>query len=154
MMRPAAERKGESIMGQWMETNRAVVFPAHCDHIGHMNVRWYAHAFDTASFHAWARIGVTFEAMHREGAVTVVARTATDYLREVRAGTLIVVESAFTRLGTKSATYRQRLTDAEAGTLHAVQEVVEVFFDPETRRSTAMPSNFREKIAAALLEED
>ncbi len=140
-------------MGQWMETNRAVVFPAHCDHLGHMNVRWYAHAFDDASFHAWARIGITFEAMEAVGAATVVAHTATDYLTEVKAGSLIAVESAFVKLGSKSATYHQRLINAEHGTLHAKQEVVEVFFDLKTRKSVAMPDRFRSLIEAALVGE-
>lgn len=141
-------------MGQWMETHRGVVFPALCDHLGHMNVRYYAHAFDDASFHAWARIGITFEAMHAEGAVTVVAHTATDFVREVTAGSLIKVETAFVKLGTKSVTYRQRLIDAENGELYANQQVVEVFFDLETRKSVAMPAAFREKIAAALVAEN
>ena len=35
----------------WVETNRAVVFPWHCDHFGHMNGRWYAPIFDDAGFH-------------------------------------------------------------------------------------------------------
>jgi acyl-CoA thioester hydrolase len=140
-------------MGQWMETSRGVVLPAQCDHLGHMNVRYYAHAFDDASFHAWARIGITFEAMHEEGAVTVVAHTATDYLTEVKAGSLIVVESAFVKFGTKSTTYHQRLINAEHGTLHAKQEVVEVFFDLKTRKSVAMPDRFRTIIEAALVDQ-
>ena len=141
-------------MSQWMETNRTVVFPAHCDHLGHMNVRYYAHAFDDASFHAWALIGITFEAMHAEGAVTVVAHTATDFIREVTTGSLIKVESAFVKLGTKSATYRQRLIDAETGEIYANQQVVEVFFNLKTRKSVAMPAAFREKIEAALVTGD
>ncbi len=141
-------------MGQWMETHRTVVFPAQCDHLGHMNVRYYAHAFDDSSFHAWARIGITFEAMHAEGAVTVVAHTETDFIREVTAGSLIKVESAFVKLGTKSATYRQRLIDAENGELYANQQVVEVFFNLKTRKSVAMPAAFREKIEAALVIDD
>ena len=141
-------------MGQWMETNRTVVFPAQCDHLGHMNVRYYAHAFDDASFHAWARIGITFEAMHEAGAVTVVAHTATDFIAEVKAGSLIKVESAFVKLGGKSTTYRQRLVNAETGTLHARQTVVEVFFDLETRKSVAMPARFRDIIAANLVEDE
>jgi len=141
-------------MGQWMETHRTVVFPALCDHLGHMNVRYYAHAFDDASFHTWAKIGVTFEAMHAAGAVTVVAHTATDFIHEVTAGSLIKVESAFVKLGTKSTTYRQRLINAENGQLHANQQVVEVFFDLKTRKSVAMPAQFREKIEAALIAEE
>lgn len=140
-------------MGQWMETHRTVVFPALCDHLGHMNVRYYAHAFDDASFHAWARIGITFKAMHAAGAVTVVAHTETDFVLEITTGSLIKVESAFVKLGTKSTTYRQRLVDAENGALYANQRVVEVFFDLETRKSVAMPAGFREKIEAALIAE-
>lgn len=140
-------------MGQWMETHRTVVFPALCDHLGHMNVRYYAHAFDDASFHAWARIGITFDDMRAEGAVTVVAHTATDYIREVTAGSLIKVESAFVKIGTKSTTYHQRLINAESGELHANQTVVEVFFDLETRKSVDMPPSFRKKIEAALISE-
>ena len=140
-------------MGQWMETHRTVVFPALCDHLGHMNVRYYAHAFDDASFHAWARIGITFKAMHAAGAVTVVAHTETDFVLEITAGSLIKVESAFVKLGTKSTTYRQRLVDAENGELYANQRVVEVFFDLKTRKSVAMPAGFREKIEAALIAE-
>ena len=141
-------------MSQWMETNRTVVFPNQCDHLGHMNVRFYAHAFDDASFHAWARIGITFEAMHAEGAVTVVAHTGTDFIHEVTAGSLIKVETAFIELGTNSTTYHQRLVNAENGELHANQKVVEVFFDLKTRQSVAMPAGFREKIEAALLDGD
>ena len=140
-------------MGQWMETGRTVVLPAQCDHLGHMNVRYYAHAFDDASFHAWARIGITFEAMHEAGAVTVVAHTATDFITEIKAGSLIKVESAFIKLGTKSTSYHQRLINAENGTLHANQEVVEVFFDLEARKSVAMPDRFRTLIEAALVDE-
>jgi acyl-CoA thioester hydrolase len=140
-------------MGQWMETNRSVVFPAQCDHLGHMNVRYYAHIFDDASFHAWASIGISFEAMHAQNAVTVVAHTATDFIQEVKAGSLVKVESAFVKLGTKSTTYRQRLINAEDGSLHARQTVVEVFFDLKTRKSVAMPDVFRDIIARALVED-
>lgn len=154
MLLHPTNRQQDHLMGQWMETHRTVIFPAQCDHLGHMNVRYYAHAFDEASFHVWARIGITFEAMHAEGAVTVVAHTATDFIREVTAGSLIKVESAFVKLGTKSATYSQRLTDAENGELYANQQVVEVFFSLKTRKSAAMPAAFRQKIEAALVTGD
>lgn len=134
----------------WLETARMVVFPAHCDHLGHMNVRFYAQVFDEASFHIWARAGITYAMMTDHGVVTVVARNATDYLKEVRVGSLLLVESAFVKLGTRSVTYRQRLRNAEDGGLHAVQEAVEVVFDPKTRSSAPMPDAIRERITAAL----
>ncbi len=44
-------------MTDWMETNRAVVFPRNCDHLGHLNVRWHGHFFDDAGFICGRRLG-------------------------------------------------------------------------------------------------
>lgn len=140
-------------MADWIETARMVVFPAHCDHLGHMNVRWYAHVLDDGAFHVWPAIGITRALMDAEGAVTVVARTSTDFLREVRAGAMLKVETAFIKLGTKSATHRQRLIDIETGVLHATQEVTEVCFDTKSRSSAPMPDTFRKLIEAAIVKD-
>ena len=139
-------------MADWIDTARMVVFPQHCDHLGHMNVRWYAHVFDDGSFQIWPLIGITNALMQEAGVVTVVARTATDFVHEVRAGDMLRVETGFVRVGTKSATHRQRLVNIETGAIHARQEVTEVCFDLSARRSTEMPARFRELIAAAIVE--
>lgn len=141
-------------MSDWMELHRAVVFPWHCDHLGHMNVRWYAHFFDDASFHLWTRVGIRHSEIRERGIVTVVARTATDFLHELRAGQLLVVTGAFTRLGEKSFTYRLKMENAEDGTLCAVQEAVEVCFDLETRASSPMPDDFRARLEKLVIAED
>lgn len=138
-------------MAEWMETHRAVVFPWHCDHIGHMNVRWYAHFFDDAGFHLWTCIGITPADLDRRGVATVIASTRTDFKHEVNAGDLLVVASAFTRLGTRSLTTHQRMINAGTGELCATQETVEVFFDLETRTASAMPDDIREKLAAVVV---
>ena len=39
-------------MNRKVETRRSVVQPRNCDAIGHMNTRFYAEIFDTASVHA------------------------------------------------------------------------------------------------------
>jgi acyl-CoA thioester hydrolase len=131
-----------------------VVFPAHCDHLGHMNVRWYAHVFDDGSFQIWPLIGITNALMQELGVVTVVARTSTDFVREVRAGDMLRVETAFVRCGSKSAVHRQRLVNVETGTVHGRQEVTEVCFDLKTRKSVAMPEAFRQRIEAAIVADD
>lgn len=151
-----AERElaeGTHAMADWIDTARMVVFPQHCDHLGHMNVRWYAHVFDDGSFQVWPLIGITNALMRELGVFTVVARTATDFLREARAGDMLKVETGFVKCGAKSATHRQRLVNIETGAVHARQEVVEVCFDLETRASTEMPARFRELIEAAMVAE-
>lgn len=139
-------------MADWIDTARMVVFPGHCDHLGHMNVRWYAHVFDDGSFLIWPLIGITNRLMQDTGVVTVVARTATDFLHEARAGEMLQVETGFVKVGTKSATHRQRLVNIESGILHARQEVTEVCFDLKTRKSVAMPDAYRRLIEAAMVE--
>jgi acyl-CoA thioester hydrolase len=133
-----------------METHRAVVFPWHCDHMGHMNVRWYAHAFDDAGFHMWSQIGLSHATLGKRGLGTVIARTETEFKHEASAGELLVVRSAFTRLGTKSLTMSQRMTNAETGVLCAAQDAVEVFFDLKARAAVPIPDDIRAKLEPVL----
>jgi len=135
----------------WRETGRGVVFPWHCDQFGHMNVRWYAHLFDDAAFSLWSVHGIGLRTMEERGFHTVVVRATTEFRREIAAGELYVVESGFSRVGTKSVTDAQRMLNADAGTLHATQEGIEVMFDPETRSSLTVPDDIRAIVEANLV---
>lgn len=141
-------------MSGWCETHRAVVFPWHCDHIGHMNVRWYGHFFDDAGFHLWAIKALPQSALHARGQGLVVAGNRIDFVHEMVAGDLAVVRSAFVRLGGRSVTSASRMYRAETGRLCATLESVEVFFDPETRKSAPMPGDVRAMLEAALAAPD
>ena len=138
----------------WMETHRGVVFPWHCDHLGHMNVRWYGHFFDDAGFHLWSQIGLSHATLKERGVVTVIASIKTDFRRECGAGELVLVRSAFTKLGTKSLTMHQRMSNAETGDLIATQEVIEVFFDVAERTATAMPDDIRTSLQRVVVAPD
>ncbi|MBK19439.1 MAG: hypothetical protein CMM52_11455 [Rhodospirillaceae bacterium] len=140
-------------MSEWTETHRAVVHPWNCDVLGHMNVRWYAHLFDDAEFHLWSIVGLSHATLKKSGIVTVIANTNTDFLHEAAAGELVTIESAFTKLGGKSLTISQRMTNSENGTLIAKQEVVGVFFDLETRKPAPMPDEIREKLEGVLVSD-
>ncbi|MBT5938372.1 MAG: hypothetical protein HOG95_00485, partial [Rhodospirillaceae bacterium] len=56
-----------------------------------MNVRWYAHHFDEAGFQIWNVTEVRQSEMRDRGLQVVVARTTIDYIKEMIAGTSIVV---------------------------------------------------------------
>ncbi|MCC5962169.1 MAG: acyl-CoA thioesterase [Rhodobacteraceae bacterium] len=127
-----------------LELVRAVVHPWHHDHFGHMNVRHYAPFFDDACYHIWTALGLPYSVMQREyGVHTVAAEVTTRFIRELTAGDLIVVEGAVSRIGTKSCAFHMRMLHADTGVLHATYDAVEVFFDPGTRKSTAMPDAVR-----------
>ena len=141
-------------MNNWFETTRSVVFPWHCDHYGHMNARWYVHQFDDSGFHIWTLAGCPHSHSRAQGVETVVARYTVDYLREMVAGQALVVRCGFVRLGNKSVTHLHRMFDADSGTLHAAMECVEVFFDPETRKSAPMPDDIRAVLERKLADPD
>lgn len=141
-------------MGKWFETYRAVVFPWNCDHIGHMNVRWYAHHFDDAGFHLWSMAGIPQKDMHAQGVGLVVAQIKIDYVKEMKAGDLLVVRNAFIHVGNKSLRHLARMFNADTDELCATQETIEVFFDPDARTSAPMPDYIRDKLTPLVVDPD
>ena len=150
----APSRKLEPPAKNCFESYRALVLPAQCDHIGHMNVRWYAHHFDEAGFQIWTVADVRQSEMRERGIQVVVARIEIDFLREMVAGTSILVRGGFTYVGTKSVTHVAKMYDADNNDICAIQETVEVFFDPKTRKPTAMPDDFKQRLSALIVEAD
>lgn len=130
-------------MSGYRETFRGVVFPWHCDHLGHMTVQHYVGMFDQGAWHLLAAIGMGWEAMQASGRSLVDARHTIEYRHEQRVGSLIVVESALTRVGTKSVTQHHRMLNAETGVLAATSEIVSVHFDLTTRKSLPIPNEQR-----------
>src|SRR5688572_11470470 len=98
--------------GRAYEVYRGVVFPWMCDHIGHMNVRWYAHHFDDAGFHLWSMAGVSQREMRERGTQVVVAQTTIKYIRELNAGDLILIRAGFVKVGEKSVVHIAKMYNA------------------------------------------
>jgi acyl-CoA thioester hydrolase len=131
-------------MAERLEVMRGVIHPWHLDHFGHMNVRHYAPFFDDAIYHLWAQLGLSYDQMEaRFGIHAVTAQASTGFRRELVAGDLIVIDAAVARLGNRSCTFHLRMLHAVTGVVHATYDVVEVFFDPATRHSAAMPDAVR-----------
>ena len=137
-------------MDQDFELHSGVVFPRHCDHLGHMNVRYYVHHFDDSSFHLWHKIGVNQKCLRDAGVCLVVANIDVNYIHELTAGDLLVIRGTFTRVGTRSIGHFQEMYNAETGVLCATQGTVEVFFNLKTRESTEMPGDIREILDAVV----
>ena len=140
-------------MARKIDLTRGVVHPWHHDHFGHMNVRHYAPFFDDASYHLWTCLGLPYSAMLEDhGIHCVTAQATTNFLKELTAGDLIRIDGTVVRVGTKSVTFRLAMHHADTGETHATYDLVEVFFDPKTRRSTAMPEAVRQSLAAWLAD--
>ncbi len=130
-------------MSEWIETFRGVVYPWHCDHLGHMNVQHYVGMFDQASFHLLAALGIDLEDSRSGGEFLVDVQHTVQYKAEQRAGSLVRIESAVTKIGTTSLTLVHRMFNCRTGVLAATSEVVEVYFDLTTRSSLPIPDTLR-----------
>ena len=140
-------------MSKSVEILRGVVHPWNCDSFGHMNVRWYGHFFDDGAYHIWPTYWGSHQRMEKEFSVhTVTARTTTEFLQELVAGDLIVIDCILTRIGRKSCTFQERMMHIDTRAVHATYEVTEVFFDPATRKSAPMPRPIRDALGPMLVQ--
>lgn len=135
----------------WFDLYRNVVMPAQCDIYGHLNVRNYAAFFDDAGWHLPAMAGVKLSEIRAGGLGTVMATLAIEFHHEIRAGALVLIKGAITRVGTKSFSHEMRLYEADSMTHCATQKSVEVCFDTAKREGVALPEDVGEKLRAVAL---
>ena len=135
-------------MEKWFDLYRNVVMPAQCDIYGHLNVRNYAAFFDDAGWHLPSMAGLKLAEIRARGLGTVMATLTIEFHHEIRAGELVLIKGAITRVGTKSFSHEMRLYEADAMTHCATQKSVEVCFDTAKREGVALPEDLREKLKA------
>jgi len=136
----------------WFDLFTGIVMPAQCDIYGHMNVRHYAACFDEAAWHFPRMAGLSLDEIRARGFGTVVATLTLDFHQEIRAGQLILVKGALTRVGTKSFSHEMRLYEADSMTHCATQKTVEVCFDTAARKAVPLPGDVRDKLGKCVLE--
>jgi acyl-CoA thioester hydrolase len=122
-----------------LPTYRGVVYPWHCDHVGHMNVMHYVGKFDEATWFLLNRIGLTrtFLATNRRGMAAVEQRIA--YQREVLAGDALAVDTTIVEVRDKVLKFVHRMSVPDVAETAAVMLQTTVHLDTERRRATAFP---------------
>jgi acyl-CoA thioester hydrolase len=124
-----------------METYRGVVYPWHCDHMGHMNVMWYVGKFDEATWNLFSALGVTTAFLReRKRGMAAVQQNIT-YRRELVAGDTVSVHSAFLELRDKVARFVHEMRNADTGEIAAYCMLTGVHIDTEARKSCPFPQD-------------
>jgi len=130
-------------MSNFVETYRATVAPADCDHLGHMNVQHYFGAVSDGMFALMVRLGLGPEQIRQRKMSFAAVRAETDFHRELHAGDVMVLESTVLKLGEKSATFRHRLKNVATGEIAMSTDFKCVLLDLEKRQATTIPSDVR-----------
>lgn len=120
-------------------TYRGIIYPWHCDHMGHMNVMWYVGKFDEATWNLFAAIGITPEYIRnqRHGMAAVQQNIA--YKQELIAGDVVAVRSEILEVRVKVIRFQHELINEGNGELAAACELTGVHIDLRTRKSQPLP---------------
>ena len=88
-------------------TYRGVVYPNYLDHMGHMNVQYYVHLFDQATWVLFDRAGLSALYFSETGRGMAALEQHLNYKREVFAGTVVTIHT--------QVLYCQRATITDLG---------------------------------------
>ena len=127
----------------FVETYRAAVAPAQCDHLGHMNVQHYFGAVSDGMFALMIRLGLGPDEIARRKLSFAVVRAETDFHRELRAGDVVALELTVLKLGDKSVTFQHRLRNVATGELAMSTQFKCVLMDLVKRQASAIPEDVR-----------
>ena len=135
-------------------TYRGVVYPWHCDHIGHMNVMWYVGKFDEGTWHLLASVGLTPTYLREQKRGMVAVQQTLTYKRELRAGDLVTVRSGVLEMKDKSIRFFHEMRNEETDEVAAIAVYTGVHTDSESRRACPFPSEIMERGQAMIVESD
>jgi len=126
-------------------TYRGVVYPWHCDHMGHMNVMWYVGKFDEATWQFIAALGLTGAAMREAGTGMVAVDQHVSYSRELRAGDLVSVTSVLHEVKDRSIRFSHEMQNDVTAEVAATAMLIGVHIDTGSRRACPLPPSVRER---------
>lgn len=132
-------------MAEYAITYRGVVYPWQCDHMGHMNVMWYAGKFDEASWQILSMLGLSSSHLRSGGRGVAAVEQRIEYKREVRSGTAITIHSSVLEITEKSIRLAHKMRNDETGDVAATTVVVGIYFDTKARKAMPIPSAMRER---------
>jgi len=126
-------------------TSLGIVYPWHCDHMGHMNVMWYTGKFDEATWHLFAHIGLTPSYLRDQRRGMAAVHQETTYKRELVAGDLISIRSSILEMREKVIRFYHEMLNTETGELSATTTLTGVHLNSETRKSCPFPQDILDR---------
>ena len=139
-------------MSQGQLTYKGLVYPWHCDHMGHMNVMWYVGKFDEATWAFFANIGLTPPMLRAAGRGMATVDQRISYKREAMPGDTVEIFSRPLEIKAKTVRYVHEMIDCTSGEVSATCELIAVHLDTSARKSAEFPDDVRERAMALLVD--
>jgi len=135
-------------------TYQGVVYPWHCDHMGHMNVMWYVGKFDEATWQLFARIGLTPAFFRENGRGMAAVQQNIAYKRELHAGDIVTIRSGILELKEKAIRFFHEMRNEATGEVSAITVLTGVHLDTRIRKSCSFPADVLDRGRAAIVDCD
>lgn len=132
-------------MSQWKITYRGIVYPWHCDHMGHMNVMWYSGKFDEACWQLLAMLGLDRLQFTQNGTGMAAVEQHIQYRRELYPGDAVTIQSALLEVKDKSIHMLHEMVHGASGEIAATTVVVGVHIDAKIRKAIRLPEDVRQR---------
>ena len=116
-------------------THRGTVYPWQCDHVGHMNIMWYAAKFDEATWQLFTLLGITPSYLRNQLRGMAAVQQNTWYKQELRAGDVITIRSGVLEIKNKIIRFVHEMKNDESGDIAAVTILTGVHMDTDRRVS-------------------
>jgi acyl-CoA thioester hydrolase len=140
-------------MSAWKITYRGIVYPWHCDHMGHMNVMWYSGKFDESCWQFLAILGLHQSRLTQDGTGMAAVEQHIQYKRELLAGDALTIQSALLEVKDRSIHMLHKMVHDVSGEVAATMVVVAVYIDATLRKAIRLPQDVRQR-ALELKEEE
>ncbi|VAW01900.1 Acyl-CoA thioesterase [hydrothermal vent metagenome] len=127
-------------------TYRGVVYPWHCDHMGHMNVMWYVGKFDEATWAFFARNGLTPAYLRANGRGMAAVDQHVRYVQELVAGDVVHVTTRLLEAAPRKIRFEHQMFNDITGDIVASCELVGVHMDTEMRKAVPFESSIANKL--------
>ena len=131
-------------------TYKGIVYPWHCDHMGHMNVMWYVSKFDEATWALFGSFGLTPARLNEMERGMAALDQQLSYKKEAMPGDLLEIHSRPLEVKAKTVRFAHEMTNCETGDVVATCELVAVYLDKKARKGIELPDDVREKAALLL----
>jgi acyl-CoA thioester hydrolase len=127
-------------------TYQAVIPEEFLDEMGHMNVMWYTHLFDQATWNFFSSFRMDQDYFDNAHAGAFALEQHTRFLSEVRQGQSVRLQTRTLGWSSKRVHFMHFMSVGEPGFVAATTELVGIHIDQSTRRSSPFPA----QIAAAI----
>ncbi|MBM3566863.1 MAG: thioesterase [Alphaproteobacteria bacterium] len=132
-------------MTEWPITYRGAVYPAECDHVGHMNVAYYVAKFDGATWNYFAMIGMTPDYFRTQNRGMAAVQQNIAYKRELMPGDVVTVRTRLLEIRERVIRFEHIMADSVSGEVSATAEMTGVHLDKALRRACPFPDEILQR---------